>query len=185
MGYRICYLASKLPPKKFADIFNLEIIDTTTEMPHNNWWIASLKNSDWSLLWSEDEDFGRRSQDLIKSASCKSDLIYCVVNETCMWSSSEYWSNGQLIWQVTHAGDGDDIFNLNVKGKLPPQFEDIREKHISAQKQEDDCDHIFGIPLELARVHINFRHEDQLEPNDVDEFHLISAPRKPNFFHAL
>ena len=87
MGFRICYLASRLPPEEFAEALNLKVYKTTSDQPVGDWWAAFLVESEWSLIWSEEEDFGSCSAELISAISQKTDLIHCQVNETVMWSS--------------------------------------------------------------------------------------------------
>ena len=183
MGFRICYVAAQRPATELTTSLGLKIIGQDDEMPEGAWWVANLKQSGWSVLWSEDEEFGARSQELLAETSKTSDLIHCEVNETCMWSAATYWSDGKPVWTVTHAGDGDDIYDLTTEGTLPAQFADIKQQHFLKQEGDADCDQIFEIPLELARSFIGFRHEDVLEPDDVDTFYEVSsAPRKASFF---
>lgn len=186
MGFRICYIASKLDPNEMVAALGLQIVGNEDEMPDSSWWIAVLKKSGWSVLWSEDEEFGARSRDQLADLSHKADLVHCEVNETVMWSSSEFWSKGKSVWNVTHAGDGDDRFDLNTKGELPSQFSDIKEQQFQTQKnEEEDVDHIFEIPLDLAKSYIGFRHEDFLQRDDVDEFRIIAAPPKAGFLSRI
>lgn len=186
MGFSICYLASRLPPKEFAESLNVQITGSANDMPDGDWWVATLVKDNWTILWSEDENFGSRSRNLISEVSRRVDVVHCQVNETVMWSSSEYWSAGHAIWKVTHNGGDGDIFDLSAEGELPQQFDEIRERHTLEQQEDgEDCDHIFEIPLELARSHIGFRHEDILEEGDVTKFHIITAPQRGSFFARL
>jgi len=182
MGFRICYFASRLPAIALASSLNLEVGEKVQEFPDGEGWVAGLKNSGWSILWSEDETFGSRSERLLATSSVKADLIHCEANETCMWSSAVFWSDGRPRWTVTHAGDGENIYDLSTDGELPEPFEDIKNKHFVSQKQDADVDHIFEIPLELAKFFTGFRHDTYLEPDDVDAFHIVRAQSKTGFF---
>lgn len=180
MGFRICYLASKASPDELATALSLELGQEVTEMPDGNWWIAHLKQSGWTLLWSEDEAFGRSSLSKIAALSNQFETVLCEVNETCMWSSSEYWQNGRQLWKVTHAGDGEDRFDLSEIGVLPDGFSRVKDQHFAAQKGDrGGVDFIFEIPLDVAAQEIGFRHEEYLQADDVDTFFLAKMPASP------
>ena len=185
MGFRICYLAAQLEPETFAGSLGLEVAMQADEMPADDWWTARLKNG-WTILWAQDETFGANAREQIERLSSEADIIHCEVNETVMWCSAEYWSGGQSKWKVSHAGDGDERFDLTVQGDLPSGFADIRDQNFKAQKDGgEDVDHVFEIPLELARSIIGFRHEDYLEPDDVDAFFVLKPPVKKGILARL
>lgn len=170
-----------------AAALGLQIAGTEDEMPVDSWWIADLKESGWSLLWCEDEEFGARSHDRMADLSKRSDVLHCQVNETVMWSSSELWSKGSVVWKVSHSGDAGDVFDLNAEGALPDQFDGIKEQHFHDQRtdEEDDCDFVFEVPLDLAKSFIGFRHEDMLDENSVGAFSVVDTPRKAGFLSRL
>jgi hypothetical protein len=144
-----------------------------------------LKNG-WTILWAQDETFGAGARDWIEQLSNEADIVHCEVNETVMWCSAEYWSGGRSRWKATHRGDGDDRFDLTVEGDLPPGFAEIRDRHFQAQRDDgEDVDHVFEIPLELARSIIDYRHEDYLEADDVDAFLVLEPPLKKGILARL
>ena len=179
MGFRICYLASEAPPEVLVEKLGLNHGDQTDEMPDGDWWTAKLKSSGWTILWSEDEGFGQSAKEQVAELSQKHRTYICEVNETCMWSSSELWQNGQQFWRVTHAGDGEDRFDLTEIGQLPEAFAELKQRHFQTQKTTDEnVDYIFEIPLDLPALEIGFRHEDHLEAEDVEAFNII-FPNEP------
>ena len=179
MGFRICYLASKASPEKLTAALNVTMDAPVTDMPDGDWWIAKLKDNDWTILWSEDEEFGQHSIDHVAALSNEYDTYLCEVNETVMWSSAAFWKSGQQVWKVTHAGDGKDIYDLTETGTLPDGLADLKQKAI-AQQQKDGggVDHIFEIPLDLAALDFEYRHEHFLNDRRVDTFHTIVPPQK-------
>ncbi|WP_346911761.1 hypothetical protein [uncultured Roseibium sp.] len=186
MGFSICYLGLRCPVEKAAEYLSLDIeAEEPGDWPPMDSWVGMLKGSDWTLVWLEDARFVEKNIALLESASQKVDLIACEVVESVMWASAQYWSNGDLKWKVTHAGDGDDIFNLTETGTLPPDYSAIRTEHFKNQEQENEsddefgCDHIFEIPLDLAAVSLKFRHEQALEAADFVSFRgIVPPPRK-------
>lgn len=183
MGFRICYLAAKCEPLQMARAFGLEVEETFLERPFGRWWVAQLAESGWSVLWSEKENYGARSQDAIAALSRQVDVIHCEVNETVMWSSAACWSNGELLWRITHVGGDEGVFDLTSEGKLPLYFAEIRDKHFAKQNEEDaedefSCDYVFEIPLDVANASIHFRHDGVANPEVVVGFHIIAPPKR-------
>lgn len=179
MGFRICYLASESPPEELIEKLGLNQGDQVDEMPDGDWWAAKLKSSGWTILWSEDEGFGQSAKEQVVELSQKHRTYICEVNETCMWSSSELWQDGRQLWKVTHAGDGEDRFDLTEVGELPEAFAELKQSHFQTQKNTDEnVDYIFEIPLDLPALEIGFRHEDHLEAEDVEVFNII-FPNEP------
>lgn len=186
MGFRICYLASKASPEKLAEALSLALGDRQTEMPDGQWWIARLIQGGWTILWSENEDFGRNTIAQVSELSKQYETYVCEVNEQVMWCSAEFWKDGQQIWKITHAGDGGDIFDLSETGVFPEGFSELKQMHSLAQ--QNDCegvDHIFEIPLDLAALAFGFRHENYLEKSDVESFVTVFAPKKKSLFSRI
>ncbi|MCG7574813.1 hypothetical protein MHM39_14670 [Phaeobacter sp. CNT1-3] len=186
MGFRICYLASKAAPDELIEKLGLTKGNSVEEMPAGVWWAAKLENSGWTILWSEDENFGGSVQAEIAELSQTHQTYICEVNETVMWSSSELWEKGQQVWKVTHAGDGEDRFNLSEIGELPENYTALKQLHFLNQKQEEEnVDHIFEIPLDLPALRIGFRHEDYLETKDVTSFEVVAPKKKRNLLSRI
>ncbi len=185
MGFRICYLASEALPDELIDKLGLTKGEPVEEMPDGNWWTARLNSTGWTILWSEDEGFGRSVRDQVAELSQKHRTYICEVNETVMWSSSELWQNGRQIWKVTHAGDGEDRFDLSEIGELPATYNELKQRHVLAQvNKEENIDYAFEIPLDLPALEIGFRHENYLEAEDVEVFNII-ALKSPKITRSL
>jgi hypothetical protein len=173
MGYRICYIASPIPPGELAASLGLTVKGTSDEMPDGEWLVAKLKSSGWSVLWAEDEDFGKTARTTLIDLSRAADVILCEVNETVMWSSAEAFRNGASVWRIAHAGDGEDRYDLTVEGNPPEGFAAIRQALEQEQRDDDGTvDFIFEIPLDVAAASHGFRHDRYLEAAAVETFHL-------------
>jgi hypothetical protein len=180
MGFRICYVACPVAPEELARALGLTIQDQRHDMPDGDWWVARLTSSGWSILWSEDEAFGQAARPSIAKLSEGADVYLCEVNETCMWSAAEAFRNGQSLWRITHAGDGEDRFDLTVAGNPPECFAGIRKALEQEQREDDDTvDFIFEIPLAVAAEAHGFRHDQYLEPATVEAFHILARPSAP------
>lgn len=190
MGYRICYVAAEIEPPAIAKALDLEITETTHEIPDQKWWVARLASSGWSLLWAWETDFGERSRDLVAALSRQTGVFHCEVCETTMWSSAAYWSNGESVWRITHDGGDKGVFDLTAEGDLPPEFEAIRDKYFADQKNEDSedvlpCDNVFEVPLEVVNASIDFRHHNVWDLDGATEFHVLDPPARPGFWSRL
>jgi hypothetical protein len=190
LGFRICYIASPIPPQDLAQALGLTTQGNSSEMPDSKWWVAQIKSSGWSVLWAEDQRFGQSSRSSLLTLSLTAEVILCEVNETSMWSSAESFQDGQAVWRITHAGDGDNRYDLTVEGTPPECFDVIRKTLEQEQREDDDTvDLIFEIPLDVAAEVHKFRHDHDLDPATVDSFWILGHPsaaaRKRGFFGFL
>lgn len=189
MGFRICYLASQADPEQFAQALGLTPVETRNEMPDGEWWVARLKQSGWSILWSEDPQFASKADEHLAELSKTHPTYLCEVDETTMWSAAAFWQGGDQAWYATHMGGGPDIYDLFTVGTLPSEYDALKELHFARQQADDGTvDHIFEIPLDLAAQEIGFRHEDYLRPEDVDTFTVVApapSPQPRSFWSRL
>lgn len=188
MGFRISHLASRMAPQEMADALGLAVSGTAAEMPQPGWWAARIAASGWTLLWAEDEDFGTRApaRAALAALSERADVLRCQVNETVMWSSAALWSGGRPVWTLAHAGDAGDVFDLRIEGTPPEEFAAIRDRQIALQRTDDgEVDHIFDVPLLVARVVTGFKHDEAVRPGDFGRFHLIVPPSRPGLLARL
>lgn len=181
MGFRICTIASPVPPEALLQALGLAASGPTqAEMPGGPWWVARFRPQGWSLLWSENPNFGFENEERLRALSeSGAQVVLCEVNETDMCSAAEGWQDGRSLWRVSHSGDGMDRFDLHVRGTPPAGLEAIRARHIRAQKAGDgSVDHIFEIPLDLAASFHGFRHDSWPAAEDSEGFTPV-APATP------
>jgi hypothetical protein len=113
------------------------------------------------LLGQAEHPLVRRDFLAWMSADCR--LIACSVEEHVMASSAEFWENGRRLWSVLHQGD-EVVDHLDTEGNLPAAFDAIERHYRNLQAQEPagplSVDHIFEIPLMLARSLVPFKHDE-------------------------
>ncbi|QDG78448.1 hypothetical protein [Labrenzia sp. PHM005] len=181
MGYRLCYIGLKCSIEEVGEYFQFELGRKVCDHgPVTASWIGRGRNTNWTIVWLEDDSFIRKNASLIETISQKTDIIACEVNEIIMWCSAQFLSNGRTKWKVTHDGNNDDPLHLQEEGQFPEAYHSIRGEHITNQRVQDDgdeypCDHVFEIPLDLADSYLNFRHDGYI---DLAEFVGILPPPK-------
>jgi hypothetical protein len=176
MGFAISWCAV---PESSADDFlkRVGLTDTgeTKEVPDSLIGVARL-DTGWRLLWYNKYDCPFLSEAQRQEHSRHHDLLYCLVEEHCMASSSELWSHGSRKWWIFHEGiDGPK--GLDFSGELPNDFQQIKSKIEETQKREGgekaNVDYIFEIPLLVAKSITGFKH-DEVCPHIVgNEFKIM------------
>lgn len=160
MGYRISWLAAEGADKAtLLDHFGLVSTGEPDEANEVAFSVAELPTG-WTVLWSNDPTFAsvERCQPLSKLAP----VLSCWVNETVMFSSANYFENGNFLWFVGHNAQ-EGLRNLESDGSLPAQLDDIKARLLAEQDAEDadsaEVDFVFDIPLELAQSVCGFKHD--------------------------
>lgn len=177
MGFAITWCAV---PEAEGDAFlnRLGLLDTgeTEEIPESLIGVARL-DSGWRLLWYNEYDCPFLGEDQRREHSKHHDLLYCLVEEHCVASSSELWSNGSRKWWISHEGiDGPK--GLDFSGDPPANFPQIKSELEAEQEKEGgteaDVDYIFEIPLLVAKAMTGFKH-DEVCPHVInDEFKIMT-----------
>lgn len=119
--------------------------------------------SGWYLVWFESFPGVQGRTEFIQAISKSADVLTCMVEEHVMFSYASLWRDGQEVWHVAHQGD-EAVDNLSVAGDPPPELDGIRREIEQRQAEEDESaaevDHMFDIPLELARKLTGFKHDE-------------------------
>jgi len=124
----------------------------------------------------------------LEKLSQAGEVVGCFVEEHVMFSAAAYWKNGQQIWRVSHDGGDDRIEHLQTSGQLPPEFESIRKQQFAKQQQETAADgelrvdHVFDIPLNLAKHLIGFAHDDPSSGLAGDVFEVLEPAKSAGGF---
>ena len=186
MGFRISFIAAEMPAEALASALGMAVTGQDTEMPEQGPWVARLKPTGFSILWSEDELFGHKNDAALLTLSKSGTVLNCIVNETVMSSTVFCYQNGALVWDVHWQGDQGPVpENLSTSGTPPESFKAELARQAEAQAGAADVDFFFEIAPNLALEICGFRHDRYLSAEDVDAFHLLTPARKPSFFTRL
>ena len=115
------------------------------------------------------DDTGRfDDEDEMRDFSRGGAILHCTIIESVTSSFATFYENGEIAWRLSHSGDSDDPYDLQVRGTMPPQFERLRAAAIAAQKQADaeyaqdesagTVDMMFDLPIDLAESVCGFHH---------------------------
>jgi hypothetical protein len=189
MGFAISWCAV---PEAAADGFlqRIGLVDTgeTEEVPDSLIGVARL-DTGWRLLWYNKYDCPFLGEAQRREHARHHDLLYCLVEEHCMASSSEFWSRGSRTWWMSHEGiDGPK--GLDSSGALPDSFQQIKSKMEAAQKQEGgekaEVDYLFEIPLLVAKSITGFKHDEVCPCVVGNEFKIMKKEsQQGGFFSGL
>lgn len=147
------------------------------ELP-DGWYLVCLKGVEHPLA----------SQESLENLSASCRIVSGMVEEHVMYSAASEYRRGRLVWRVSHQGDK-DVFDLSAEGELPKEFEDVKREIWAQQEAENagpaEVDHIFEIPLRVARGICGFKHDDADEDDDGLEFTRLIVPPAPSFLSRL
>jgi hypothetical protein len=80
---------------------------------------ASALDNDWTVVVLDKIGHPLALEPELRQLSRQCDVIACHIEEHTMFSTSEAWKDGDLVWQVVHEADS-DILHLEAEGDLPP-----------------------------------------------------------------
>ena len=146
MGYRVLLIA--VTGKEPATIHDEYAVAPTTEyeeIPESPVSGAMLPAGGYMLYINDDIVPDDR---VLARLSRDASLIACYANETVMDSLACVWVDGVEKWAVYHDAQ-QGIEHLEVKGDPPSQLASIRDDLSTQQKDSEDVDYIFDIPIEL------------------------------------
>jgi hypothetical protein len=146
--------------------------------------------SGWQLLWINDYDAPILAAELLEAISRDQDVLVCRIEEHVMASSAELWSSGQMAWSISHVGTNGPV-GLDIVGQPPASLLAIRGCLEAAQVAEGgmdaEVDHIFDIPLQVARSLVGFKHDEDYEGAIEGQFEVLASAqgKKTGFMSRL
>jgi hypothetical protein len=150
------------PKREALELLRLEdtgIEDETNDAPLS----AAETKEGWTIIWSNDIMFGG-DEPKFSRISKFAPIIVCFIEEHTMFSLAMLFREGETEWSISHQGDGEDVFDLNKAGILPPFATEI-EADLTAQQEKEggrsaDVDYVFDIPLMIAKRLSGFKHDE-------------------------
>jgi hypothetical protein len=122
---------------------------------------AAETEQGWTIIWSNDIMFGG-DEPKFSRLSKFAPIIVCFIEEHTMFSLAMLFREGETKWSISHQGDGEDVFDLNKAGELPPFATEIEAELTNMQMKvggrNADVDYVFDIPLMIAKRLTGFKH---------------------------
>ena len=178
MGFNGCWVAVKdKSVKDLSVLIGFEAVPESSishpmEVVH-----SAGEASGWGFVVTTDFEDRLLNEKLLRQLSSDTRLIVCMVCESTMCASSEFWASGQRVWSIAHDSQTGNLTHLDVEGeRLPKSLENYRAKAIAKQGDDVDVDHMFDVPLYVAREMTGFKHDDELPKGAL--FQEIRLPQK-------
>jgi hypothetical protein len=160
MGYRVLLIAvTGKEPATIHDEYAVTPTAEHEEIPESPVTGALLPGGGYLLYINDDivpDDC------VLTRLSKGASLIACYANETVMDSLACEWVDGVEKWTVYHDAQ-QGIEHLEVKGDPPPQLASIRDRLLTQQKDSENVDYIFDIPVELFVSLGGIRYNEDIE----------------------
>ena len=187
MGYSQSWLAVK--GKTRAEVLDaLELRETgTREEIASSPIVGAELSAGWYLVVANRSEHRLTRDGVLQRLSVGCEVITGDVEEHVMVSAAGGWNNGHRVWSVMHDGQR-SVKHLETKGDLPAAFAGIRDKLLAQQQAEVEgenaVDHMFDVPVELAKTLTGYRHDAQA-PTVHDTPFEVLAGDPPSLFKKL
>ena len=173
MGYSLSWLAVKGKlPQTVREELGFRASGEREEIPESPLSAAEMPNG-WYLIVANrsDEFISDVAMQRLSSGNCE--LVTCSVEEHVMVSSATGWKNGLRVWSVLHDAQK-DLRHLDIQGEPPTEFIAIRDG-LLAQKEPENCDYIFDIPVETARSLTGYRYDRDIPGLSGEVFEVLQV----------
>jgi hypothetical protein len=164
MGYSLTWLAARgRTPEEVRTALGLRLTDQREEFPESPFSAITMPGGWYVVVANEfDESFADEPV-LARLSDGSSEIVTCFVEEHVMASEACEWKAGKKLWRVSHQSD-QGIFHLAAGGQLPATFEKLlgeaRSQQEKAGGQAVNVDHLFDVPVEIAKSRTGFRHDE-------------------------
>lgn len=178
MGYSLSWIAVKgRPDREIRQLLGLKSTGKYGTYGEHRIAGKDLRNGWYILIANECDDPITKGEILAEiSKGCRA--VACSIEEHVMFSSCAFWENGRKAWSVQHRGD-EGAFDLVTTGKLPESYSLLKKELIEKQKSEGgeqaDVDHVFDLPLELAKQYVGFRHDEGAGDTENGTYEILDA----------
>jgi hypothetical protein len=137
MGFNISYMATRVSAVELASNYRLELGPLEPEIPSRaKPFIVELSNG-WTIWWSQEPDSFQLNKINPHLACKQGQHCYAVsVSEFCMHSSIAKYTPISKRWSVAHYGDEQGPEHLEITGKPPKIFAEIRDEVFQRQRNQ-------------------------------------------------
>ncbi len=168
MGYNRSWLAARGVKKvDFLKLFGLR--DAGAAGDYSQAFRCAELATGWTVLVAEDVDFA--SPDHLEGIVNAYPVLGCQASEGDTYSAVHLHERSKSRWLVSHWSDRGE-YDLEVVGEPPAELAALRDRYVAAQKARPpgrpglflgNVDHMWEIPVELARALTGYRLEEEDE----------------------
>lgn len=147
--------------------------------------VATLAPGGWTLVGADDFDSPLFQQTSLAQVAKRCELVTVRVEEHIMYSSPEYWRNGEQEWFLSHDNQKGRM-DLTAVGRAPGLFAEVKAHLLKQQRDYDAANHsmrvdfLFDVPVETAARVVGFRHDRDFPAWDGSlPFEIVTPRRTP------
>ncbi len=122
------------------------------------------KPDGWIVLFNENAEWA--SEDRVRDLSRFGQAVGLQFEDKVQMTSIVWVADGGVsLWSVSHVND--PVYNLEVTGRPPAEFDAIRDQYFQEQDEDggedSSADYVHEIPIELAKSVCGYRADEQSE----------------------
>jgi hypothetical protein len=183
MGYSLSWVAVKAEPQAVYTALHVQPTGQRRDDAYRRGNVSALLLGGRTVVV-----FGNKElkDNRLAAVSRVGETIHCFVEEHLMVSAASLWRDGKRVWRVTHDGQ-ESARHLSTDGSVPAEFASVRDKYLAKQaaEPEEEVDHIFDIPVELARELTGYQHDQEFSSADGGEPFEVLEPSKKKKWWSL
>jgi hypothetical protein len=173
MGVSLSWIAVKgFNPQAVNTTLGLRPTGVKEDFPESSLSAAQLPTGFYLVIFNREE----LSAGTLRKFSDAFPLLYGFMEEHVMFSTVAAWESGKEIWSIVHDAQK-NILDLEVKGKPPESFTKIRDRLMAQQYaegvEEPEVDHIFDVPVEVAKELTGFRYDQDIDGINHGAFKVL------------
>jgi hypothetical protein len=175
-------------PSVVLSEFGLEPTGEIDELPLESPIAGVTLPGGWYILILDRYGHRLARDEIIERVSRDCDAFVVCEEEHVMASGAAHWTDGQQLWRVAHDPSGEDVYNLDVAGTAPEEFDVLRREKFAAQEREPQdpklpVDHVYDVPLELAGAATGFSLLETEPEGGFSVLAEVSPPEKRRVWH--
>ena len=173
MGVSLSWIAVKgFNPQAVNTTLGLRPTGAKEDFPESRLNAAQLPTGFYLVIFNREE----LSAGTLRKFSEEFPLLYGFMEEHVMFSTVAAWESGKEIWSIVHDAQK-NILDLEVKGTPPESFTKIRDRLMAQQHaegvEEPEVDHIFDVPVEVAKELTGFRYDQDIDGINQGAFEVL------------
>ncbi|WP_136797317.1 hypothetical protein [Desulfosediminicola ganghwensis] len=179
MGFSITWCAVRTAnEQKILETFELSPTGKTEEFPESAVSMAQL-DTGWQVIWCNRYNSPLITEKILADISHDHDVYLCLIEEHVMASSAQFWSGGERKWLISHQGENGPM-GIYTAGEIPECFTAIKLEMEKLQQAEGGdsavVDYLFEVPLKVAQVFVDFRHDEECPHISNGQFTVLTHP---------